>query len=261
MVKTKKDRYTLCLDDEVITVNTNYNEAFEQAERLKKEISKFNTKKKEEYFYGNIKVSNNMKITYHKYKKISNTSTLKAIDSLTMCYENEEALKEHFKLPKKSLFITYRAKGEIRTLPLLFRADKELFSEQKLLSEYVGLASDNSFLELLLNNKHISSSAKRCEDEFDKLRRLYEQRKFNVTNYDGRSVMRDFFIKFTKEDGIINYLHYRLLVNLLLSFENRMKCEEIADIAVTCDQEEEASIYNQVNMFEYAQSLGYTIKK
>lgn len=252
-----KKIYTLCADMETIKVLTNRDEAHEKAKELLKELNKLNDKD-ENYYYGNVHILGGSKITYHKYKKVSSTvSSPKAIDDLVMKYKNMEELKKAFKFPRRDLCIVYRYR-DIRTLPLIYSDASDLLDDQTLCEEYESVIGDDDFIEFFLKDKHISSSIKGCEDEYDAIRKLSEDRNNHVTDERGEDQIEKFYKKFAT-----NYFRKRMLICLMMDYinmKNKQKKEETKAKESIFIKEEKLDIYDQTDMFEYAEDNGYKLK-
>lgn len=240
--KSKKvKRYTLVIKNGLET-----RRAFSEKELLdlKSSVNNYNSNKNNPFFLGDIQVSGNI-VTFVKYKKVSVNATLKDIDEFTISFNNDYELKTVYGLDTKDprkILVAYRAEGEIKTLPVIYKKNKVLLDYVNLNQVFLELSKNEEFLTSLLRNKLIETSSKNAIDEFDL---LYAQREYVKYGKTSTTLADNFFRKFTTNKGELNYLHLRLLADLVIEFllKEESKKEE---------EEKETEVFGQMCLCDYA---------
>ncbi len=247
-MKNEVKRYTIVIKEELVTRQINYNNSLYE---LEDKINNYNNKSKNPYFLGDLQYDKDSKTaTFTKYKKITIPSTLAEIDKTTTNFKNDFELKRLYGVDERNprpLQIAYRAKGEIRTLEIVY--DKDILDKHKISDKFTELGRDIDFISKVLSNRQIELSARSSIDEFDKLFVLRDKLRYDSPALVNISLMRRFYNAYVYENGKFNYLHYRQLASLVMDHEKLLVVEnEIPENK----EELEEEVFGQIMMQEFA---------
>ena len=143
---------------------------------IKRLIAKYNDDAKSKYFLGNLVFHYSEGYAeFTKYLKVTMPSTLEEIDNFTTRFNNDFELKTNYNVDLRNnhkLVIMYRAKKDVRTLPIFYKKDKDLLNRGMLEKTLRENSRDIKYIESLIKSKEIMSSSRDSIDEFDLLRCL-----------------------------------------------------------------------------------------
>ena len=217
-------------------------------------VKKFNSNIKNPYFVGDIHIDKDG-ITYTRYYKITNPTTLEEIDKSTTNFKNKYELKTLYHVEEKtdrSLYITYRAKGDIRTLNIMYQKDKDLINKNYIADRFCDLGTDINFVNKVLNSNLIECSARdEAFDAFDSLYVLRDKLKYELPALVSTLPMRRFFNLYTSN----NYLHYRQLAALVLNYQKANEELEVPEETKEEKKEVKEEVFGQMMIEDYANQI------
>lgn len=195
---------------------------------IKRLIAKYNDDSKNKYFLGDLVFHYKEGYSeFTKYLKVSYPSDLESIDKVTTMFNNDYELKSHYDVNVSNnhkLVIMYRAKGNVRVLPIIYKKDKDLLNRGVLVSELKSAGKDIDYINSLLKSKEICSSSRESVDEYDLLYALRDSLTYNDKELVSISPLINFYHKFINEKGKFNYFNYRLIVCTIKEY---LKREEV----------------------------------
>lgn len=244
MNKKQINRYSL---GQICGIETRYLKSEDYLKELLNNIKKYNNNSKNPYLLGNIIVNRKENvITFNKYKKISVNTTLEEIDKCTTKLKSDYDLKLLYGTNLKNnhpIVIMYRANRDIKTLPLIYKKDKDYLDSYYVKSTLIKHSKSYLFISKILDNKLILSHSRKSLDDLDSLYTLRESIKNNYPiNIDIGPLLR-FYASFIidSKDNKYSYFNFRLISLLLIDYEKDTK-EEI---------EEHEEIIGQTMIREY----------
>lgn len=242
----KVNRYSLVME---FDVEDRPIENDEQLNELIEKIHNYNLNKKRVFLIGGL-VKQTYYLQFTKYQKVSVPATLQELDNLTIRYDSETNFKAstfdiyHMNpLYCNKVYIAYKASGEVRLLPLIYKKDAKYLNVDYLERVFTKLGASAEFLSLLLNSDLIKASSINAEEELDKLYALREAVKSNNKDKINLAYMNDFFNKFVYEEVLNkvngvnvhtgkfkeNYQKKRLLANLVIEYNEKVNDRYIPD--------------------------------
>ena len=191
---------------------------------IKRLIAKYDDDAKNKYFLGNLVFHYSEGYAeFTKYLKVTMPSTLEEIDKFTTRFNNDFELKTNYDVDLRNnhkLVIMYRAKKDIRTLPIYYKKDKDLLNRGMLEKTLRESARDIEYIDSLIKSKELMSSSRDSIDEYDLLRCLRDSLKYNNPALVSISPLINFYHKFINEKGKFNYFNFRLMASTLKSYLN-----------------------------------------
>lgn len=191
---------------------------------IKRLIAKYNDDAKNKYFLGNLVFHYSEGYAeFTKYLKVTMPSTLEEIDKFTTRFNNDFELKTNYDVDLRNnhkLVIMYRAKKDIRTLPIYYKKDKDLLNRGMLEKTLRESARDIKYIDSLIKSKELMSSSRDSIDEYDLLRCLRDSLKYNNPVLVSVSPLINFYHKFINEKGKFNYFNFRLMATTLKNYLN-----------------------------------------
>lgn len=245
--KRTVNRYTIGQMDKLEVRKITHNGYIQE---LMNNIEKYNNNPKNQYFLGDIQIKRNEGIiTFKRYIKITNPSTLAEIDKSTTYAKSEHYLKLFYKTNLKNhhpLVILYRVNKKIRTLPIIY--DEKYIDREYVKESIFSNGYDINFINKILNNELIKSSTIKSLDDFDNLYALRESLKYNLPGTISLAPLEKFYSSFISEGkGKFNYFNFRLLSIILYDYEESQNKEEIKE-----ETEEQEEVLGQMMIANYA---------
>lgn len=220
MNKKQVNRYTLGI---VVGIETRqFTNQYDLGEFFDK-VQKYNSNPKNPFFLGKVKLHGNGLVEFKKYKKITEPSTLEKIDILTTMYDSQSDLKKTYGISTNNthpIEILYRFNKDIRTLPVIYRKNKD-YINRNFLRQFVNntFAVTPELLTSILDNDQVEASCRTNIEDFDNLFALREKLSYNP-NSDITSFSR-FYSSFITQGGKFNYFNFRLLGTIFMKEDER----------------------------------------
>jgi len=212
---------------------------YKDVEELKANINKYNNKTSNPFLLGDIDYDLRTSIfTFRKFKKISEATTLEAIDKSTVNFKSSFELKRIYNSDMQNnhpFVIIYRAAKTIKLLPIIYEKNKKYLDKRYVFEEFIELGRDINFVSKLINSQAIRTSSRTSIEDYDNLYILRDVLKHELPAAVNLSPMHKFFKSFTYEGGKFNYFNYRLLAMLvkeqqeLYEEEQKNKLEELEE--------------------------------
>lgn len=220
MNKKEINRYTLGI---IVGIETRHVTNNYELTEIYNNISKYNSNPKNSFFLGKPKVHADGVVEFKKYKKITEPSTLEKIDMLTTMYKNDTELKKTLKISTNNthrIEILYRYNKDIRSLPIVYKEDKNYVS-RNFLKDYINspFLVTTDLLTDVLDSDRISSACRTNIEDFDALFPLREKLQYNP-NTDVTPFSK-FYFSFITQGGKFNYYNFRLMGVLLMENDKR----------------------------------------
>lgn len=196
---------------------------------LKTKIEKYNNNRKNSYLLGKLEINRRENIiSFKKYKIIRGLSTLEDIDECTTKLRHVHDLKLLFGTDLKNyhpIVIAYRANKDIKTLPIIYKKNKDYLNKNYINSLLIKHGKSYEFITNILENKTIESHARTSLDDLDKLYALRESIKNNLPLNINLSPLLNFYKSFITEgkNKQFNYFNLRLISTLLIDYEKETK--------------------------------------
>lgn len=163
-------------------------------------------------------------VNFTKYRKLTEASFLKELDTRTTQLEGEYNLKLFYGLDtsnKRPIQIGYRANGDIRTWEILYKDNKNFIKKEYIRDEYVKRSTSKQLLNKLIDNETIKSDKEALED-LDRLARMIRTYGYHDTNSNKKNAeiaMYVFVSRYTNhEKGTAAYTNLRRLAMVLKSY-------------------------------------------
>ena len=186
---------------------------------LLNKIEKYNDNPKSPYLLGNINVNRRENIIiFRKYKILRPASTLEEIDSATTKLNNEFELKLLFGADLKNnhpIVIIYRINKDIRTLPIIYKNNKDYLNKNYIRSLLILHGRTFLFISKLLENKLILSHSRKSLDDYDKLYSLRESIKNNLASNVNIYSLIKFYKSFITDNKSNTFNYFNFIINNL----------------------------------------------
>lgn len=245
MNKKKVNRYTIA---QAVGVEVRRFSSKKDIDDLLNNIQKYHDNPKNPFFIGDIDI--NYKegiITFRKYKKITNPSTLKELDRWTVNLNSDHDLKETYDTDRRNnhpFVIVYRSNKRIRILPIFYKKSAKYLTISYFTESISKYVRDLDFINLILEDKQIESCVRTSIDEYDKLFALRESLKYNKKENVSPRILKEFYQAFVSENDDFNYFNFRLLAVLLKKYEDRINPEPE-------ETEKRTEIFGQMMIADY----------
>ena len=220
-------------------------------DELIEKIKQYNGNSKNKYFLGDIQIRRKEGIiTFKRYIKITASTTLMNIDETTTYFKNEHSLKLLYDLNLKNhhpLVILYRANKKIRTLPIIY--DKKYTDREYIESKILEYGYDINFINKILKNAQIKSSAISSLDDYDYLYAIRESLKYNLPPQISLAPLKKFYNSFISDGkGKFNYFNFRLISIIIKEYEEMQNKEKL-------EESEQNEVLGQMMIKDYAKLI------
>ncbi len=212
MANKGQNRYTLV--QYVCEEKRNINNK-EQVSILFEHIDEYNKKKSNPYYLGDIRVNKALHIiTFKKYLKVSNASTLEKIDLMSTIYQDEMELSKYYAKNNSPFYIAYKVNKRLKLLPVIYNKDKKYINRNYVKYAYIN-SCDGNLVSSIIQSKDVNI-------EYISAFGLYEIReKLKMNKSVNISSLIYFYNYYVSKGGKFNYFNFRTLGLILREYENK----------------------------------------